>query len=71
MTNLLRRCENCVNSAGVTEHNSIHCFPKLPFWVHDLVYEHPHWEPATKVHNNSAEQCDAFRLRDIGENHNV
>lgn len=68
MTNLLRRCENCVNGWGKNTY-SVKCTPKLPFWAVDIIHDIA--DLTQIVHNESAEYCPAFRLRAIGENHNV
>jgi hypothetical protein len=70
MINLLRRCENCVNSKK-NENNSITCIPQLPYWVTSIINNHTVFALALRVANDTAECCPAFRLRDIGENHNV
>lgn len=66
MINLLRRCENCVFSCNNLHNNWITCNPKLPDWVFTQIDYAMH-----TVDNFEAERCPAFRLRDIGENHNV
>jgi len=73
MTNLLRRCENCVNAvAKYIEDNDMLCEPRMPYWVENLYIPREHRGKFNYiVPNVAAEECKAFRLRDIGENHNV
>ncbi len=65
MTNLLRRCENCVFGHRPIN-NIVDCEPVIPEWMYPYVERQ-----YQMVKNNEAETCSAFRLRDIGENHNV
>lgn len=73
MTNLLRRCENCVNAvAKYIEVDDIRCEPPMPYWVEKLFIPQDYRGNFNYiVPNNAAEKCKAFRLRDIGENRNV
>lgn len=73
MTNLLRRCENCVNAvAKYLEIGECRCEPKVPFWLEDLFIPIDCRDRLNYVVPNiAAESCKAFRLRDVGENRNV
>lgn len=73
MTNLLRRCENCVNAiTKYVEVNEYRCEPKVPYWISKLFIPTDVKDRLNfVVRNDAAERCPAFRLREIGENRNV
>lgn len=73
MTNLLRKCENCVfgNQPWYEDHTlkveSVYCIPVLPKWTEQTLFI-TNIIPAHRVANNAAENCKAFRLRETGVN---
>jgi len=64
MTNLLRKCENCVFVKDYP--GTLVCAPKLPNWVRDIIK--PNIWLNKNVSSTDAVRCEAFRLRDVGEN---